>query len=82
MADVATHHHDIGEHEIQGGEDVPADDKPRWQPQCTGQQQERDDADRKRDEGARPAIDHANRQRQIAEPNKVFFEFLVHPAPL
>ena len=24
-------------------------------------------------------VDHADRQRQIAEPNKVLFEFLVHP---
>src|SRR2546430_11172424 len=37
---------------------------------------------RERDEGARPAVDHADRQRQVAEPNKVLFEFPAHPLPL
>src|SRR5207302_5133378 len=43
---------------------------------------EYDETERERDEGARPAVDHADRQRQVAEPNKVLFEFLAHLPPL
>src|SRR5882757_8561065 len=80
MGKPAAQHHGVDEQQIHRDEDIPADQQPRHQPQRGRQQEERHDADRNRNEGARPRIDDADRHRHFPESNKVLFEFLAHRA--
>src|SRR3954454_13867 len=70
MRQPATEDQRIDQHEIGGDEDVPADQEPRHQPQRVRQQEERHDADRDRNEGARPRVDDADRLRHPPEAGK------------
>src|SRR5450432_539274 len=78
MRDPAAKYHDVGEHQIERNENIPADQQARHQPPRAGQEEERCDSNRDRNKGARPRIDHANRLGHFPEAGKKrIFDFLV-----
>ena len=74
---AAASHHDVGEHEIDGREHVPADQRARHQPPRVRHQEEYEKRHAHRDEGARPGHHDAQEHRQLAKPGKALLEVLV-----